>query len=181
MAAAALHPTHCAPRTPSLSLSLSRLVSLSLFRCQLIPDDYEYSSNNGDAFQSVDASIKEGTEVRIRIVGVRADPSDMVSCWARAGRVQRFAACMPARHNACCGVQLLCVQAVCLSTCLWCVHARAAFRRASLNLRSRIAVCAPATWRCHPRTPLPLLAYTRQFCIGTMKDEYLGVISSEGV
>lgn len=48
---------------------------------QLIPDDFEYSSVNGDAFVSTDATtqIKEGTEVRIRIVGVRADPQDMVS------------------------------------------------------------------------------------------------------
>lgn len=47
---------------------------------QLIPDDYEYSSVNGDAFVSTDATsqIKEGTEVRIKIVGVRADPHDMV-------------------------------------------------------------------------------------------------------
>lgn len=45
----------------------------------LIPDDYEYSSVNGDAFVSTDATsqIKEGTEVRIKIVGVRADPHDM--------------------------------------------------------------------------------------------------------
>jgi hypothetical protein len=35
---------------------------------------------NGDAFVSTDATtqIKEGTEVRIKIVGVRADPHDMV-------------------------------------------------------------------------------------------------------
>eukprot|EP00775_Hariotina_reticulata_P002016 gene2016-2338_t len=46
---------------------------------KLIPEEYEYSSVNGDAFVSLDAStqIKEGSEVRIRIVGVRADPSDM--------------------------------------------------------------------------------------------------------
>jgi DNA-directed RNA polymerase subunit E'/Rpb7 len=48
---------------------------------QLIPEDFEYSSMNGDAFVSQDATsqIKEGSEVRIRIVGVRADPQDMVS------------------------------------------------------------------------------------------------------
>jgi hypothetical protein len=47
---------------------------------QLIPDDFEYSAVNGDAFVSTDATtqIKEGTEVRIKIVGVRADPLDMV-------------------------------------------------------------------------------------------------------
>eukprot|EP00879_Flechtneria_rotunda_P014602 GHRR01015259.1.p1 GENE.GHRR01015259.1~~GHRR01015259.1.p1 ORF type:complete len:166 (+),score=41.22 GHRR01015259.1:1364-1861(+) len=45
----------------------------------LIPEDYEYTSVNGDAFVSVDATtqIKESSEVRIRIVGVRTDPSDM--------------------------------------------------------------------------------------------------------
>jgi hypothetical protein len=47
---------------------------------QLIPEDFEYSSMNGDAFVSTDATsqIKEGSEVRIKIVGVRADPQDMV-------------------------------------------------------------------------------------------------------
>jgi hypothetical protein len=55
---------------------------------QLIPEEYEYNSVNGDAFVSTDATtqIKEGTEVRVRIVGVRADAHDMVSllaagCW----------------------------------------------------------------------------------------------------
>jgi len=47
---------------------------------QLIPEEYEYSSDNGDSFVAVDATtqIKEGTEVRIKIVGVRVDPGDMV-------------------------------------------------------------------------------------------------------
>eukprot|EP00878_Enallax_costatus_P004561 GHUV01004802.1.p1 GENE.GHUV01004802.1~~GHUV01004802.1.p1 ORF type:complete len:174 (+),score=17.15 GHUV01004802.1:291-812(+) len=45
----------------------------------LIPDDYEYTSVNGDAFVSTDQShhIKEGSEVRIKVVGVRADAQDM--------------------------------------------------------------------------------------------------------
>jgi DNA-directed RNA polymerase subunit E'/Rpb7 len=48
---------------------------------QLIPEEYEYSSANGDAFVSMDAtsSLKEGSEVRVRIMGVRTDMSDMVS------------------------------------------------------------------------------------------------------
>jgi hypothetical protein len=56
------------------------LLPIQLTLLQLIPDDFEYSAVNGDAFVSTDATtqIKEGTEVRIKIVGVRADPLDMV-------------------------------------------------------------------------------------------------------
>jgi hypothetical protein len=58
----------------------------------LIPDDFEYSSVNGDAFVSTDATtqIKEGTEVRIKIVGVRADPHDMVRSPADATNAVYF-------------------------------------------------------------------------------------------
>lgn len=54
-----------------------------LLYVQLIPEDYEYSSVNGDAFVPVESDqsqqIKEGSEVRIKVVGVRADTQDMVS------------------------------------------------------------------------------------------------------
>ncbi|WIA22333.1 hypothetical protein OEZ85_004647 [Tetradesmus obliquus] len=45
----------------------------------LIPDDFEYSTVNGDAFLSLDATsqIKEGSEVRIKVLGVRTDLNDM--------------------------------------------------------------------------------------------------------
>lgn len=70
----------CALQIPGLT-SMCWLCGYCSARVQqLIPDDYEYSSVNGDAFVSTDATsqIKEGTEVRIKIVGVRADPHDMV-------------------------------------------------------------------------------------------------------
>lgn len=45
----------------------------------LIPDDYEYSTVNGDAFVSLDATtqVKEASEVRIKVIGVRIDLNDM--------------------------------------------------------------------------------------------------------
>lgn len=56
---------------------------------QLIPEEYEYSSVNGDAFVSLDATaqIKEGSEVRIKVLGLRIDLNDMVSCsvWTVTG------------------------------------------------------------------------------------------------
>ncbi len=48
---------------------------------QLIPEDYEYDSSGDPVYVSSDQSsrIEEGAEVRIRVVGVRIDASEMVS------------------------------------------------------------------------------------------------------
>jgi len=65
----------------------SRVVSWS----QLIPEEYDYDSTQDPAFVSRDQSmrIREGVDVRLRIVGLRVDAAEIVSgtghssavCW----------------------------------------------------------------------------------------------------
>jgi hypothetical protein len=65
---------------------------------QLIPEDFEYDSSGDPAFVSGDQSmrIREGMEVRVRIVGVRVDAAEIVSgrgvskLWRRHKRAARF-------------------------------------------------------------------------------------------
>jgi hypothetical protein len=52
-------------------------------RPQLIPDDYDFSSSDENCYVSRDAGvrIREGSEVRLRIIGMRTDSSELVGGW----------------------------------------------------------------------------------------------------
>ena len=48
----------------------------------LIPEDFEFNTTDDTQFVTTDAStrIRQGTEVRVRIVGTRTDLTEIVSC-----------------------------------------------------------------------------------------------------
>ncbi len=58
----------------------------AMSRPQLIPEEFEFDASGDNSWISVDQTthIQNGTHVRVRIVGIKYDPTEVVSCTRRA-------------------------------------------------------------------------------------------------
>lgn len=118
----------------------------------LIPEEFEFSTAHEPCYQTADGDQKivPGSEVRLRIVGTRVDASDIVSAALGAG-LGHWAVGLGAGQGSGGG-----------QSGGW----RATAVQAGIPVRPR--------WR----RPLLLAPNPEQFAVGSIKEDYLGVISA---
>jgi hypothetical protein len=136
--------------TLTLDLTASRINPL-----QLISEDYEYNASGDPCYATTDESqkIQERTEVRLRIVGTKMDQTEIVSggqCVNCGGRGRKGRVWLP-----------------------WGCW----FRRALHPLISVRPCLKPCLFLSPCKSSSPTLDHLLQFCIGTIKEDFLGVIN----
>lgn len=149
----------------------------------LIPEDFEYNQVDEPAFVSADEEVRiqQGTEVRLRIVGTRTDASEIVSALLLLLLLLLVDDCFfyPERETNHFNCQTFSITMLQLQGRFVCISQKP--REGTQSF----AIVNSTSWNTASQAEVQPYCVNRnrqacslQFCVGSIKDDFLGVIAS---